>query len=55
MEKIKTDNDEWTKNKIKQMEIDRKALVESAKGELANLAMLAAEKIISSKQDLNNL
>ena len=55
LEKIKTDNDEWTKNKIKQMEIDRKALVESAKGELANLAMLAAEKIISSKQDLNNL
>ena len=55
LERIKTDNDEWTKKRIKQMEIDKKALVESAKGELVSLAMLAAQKIIADKQDLNNL
>ena len=37
------------------MEIDKKTLVDSAKNELASLAMLAAEKILSQKQDLNNL
>jgi F-type H+-transporting ATPase subunit b len=55
LEKIKMDNAEWAKSKTKQMEIDKKALVESAKGELVNLAMLAAEKIIKSRQDLDNL
>ena len=55
LEKIKMDNDEWTKNRIKQMEIDKKTLVEGAKNELASLVILAAEKLIKSKQDLNNL
>ena len=55
LEKIKIDNDEWTKSRIKQMEIDKKALVESAKNELASLVTLAAEKLLSDKQDLNNL
>ena len=55
LERIKTDNDEWTKNRIRQMEIDKKTLVDGAKNELATLAILAAEKLIKSKQDLNNL
>ena len=46
LKKLKADNDEWEKNRIKQMEIDKKALVESAKDELASLAILAAEKIM---------
>ena len=36
------------------MEIDKKALVESAKNEIVSLAMLATEKLIKSKKDLNN-
>lgn len=55
LNKIKTDNDEWVKKRMEQMEIDKKSLVESAKNELAHLAILAAEKLIKSKQDLNNL
>lgn len=53
--RIKADNDEWIKKRKEQMEIDKKALVESAKSELVSLVMLATEKLISSKQDLNNL
>ena len=49
LERIKMDNDEWTKSRIKQMEIDKKTLVEGAKSELAMLAMLAAEKIMAEK------
>ena len=49
LERIKRDNDEWNKKRIEQMEIDKKTLVESAKKELASLAMLAAEKIIQDK------
>ncbi|OGI67237.1 hypothetical protein A3A05_02540 [Candidatus Nomurabacteria bacterium RIFCSPLOWO2_01_FULL_41_12] len=48
LDRIKKDNDEWTKKRIEQMEIDKKALVESAKGELVTLAMLAAKKIMAS-------
>ena len=55
LERIKVDNDEWTKNRIKQMEIDKKTLIESAKSEITNIAMLATEKLMKSKQDLNNL
>jgi len=47
--KLKMDNDEWTKSRAKQMEIDKKNLVESAKNELASLAILAAEKIMAQK------
>ena len=49
LKKLKADNDEWEKSRIKQMEIDKKALVESAKDELASLAILAAEKIMENK------
>jgi F-type H+-transporting ATPase subunit b len=49
LNRIKADNDEWTKKRIEQMEIDKKALVESAKSELVTLAMLAAKKIMEDK------
>ena len=55
LEKIKADNDEWMKKRQKQLEADKIALVESAKSEVMSIAMLAAEKIIKSKQDMNNL
>ncbi len=50
LEKIKMDNEEWKKSRIKQMEIDKKTLVESAKNELASLAMLAARKIMEDSK-----
>ena len=49
LEKIKADHEEWNKNRLKQLEIDKKTLVESAKSELAGLAVLAAEKIMAEK------
>ncbi len=49
LNKIKMDNDKWTKKRMEQMEIDKKALVESAKNELVTLAMLAAKKIMEDK------
>jgi len=55
LERIKADNDEWTKKRMEQMEIDKKALVESAKKELVSLAMLATEKLIKDKHNLDNL
>ncbi len=57
LEKIKADNDEWTKKRMKQMEVDKKALVEEAKNEVVSLAMLAVEKILSTKteKELNDL
>jgi F-type H+-transporting ATPase subunit b len=55
LERIKKDNEEWTKKRAVQMEIDKKALVESAKKEVIDVAMLAVEKIMSGKKDLNNL
>ncbi|MEX2029276.1 MAG: ATP synthase F0 subunit B [Candidatus Paceibacterota bacterium] len=54
LEKIKQDNEEWTKSRMKQMEIDKKTLVESAKNELASLAILAAEKIMAEKNKQQN-
>src|SRR3989344_3362250 len=55
--KIKADNDEWTKKRMEQMEIDKKALVEKAKSEVVSLAMLAVEKLLSTKseKELNDL
>jgi F-type H+-transporting ATPase subunit b len=49
LEKIKKDHDEWNRKRVEQMEIDKKALVEGAKNELATLAILAAEKIMANK------
>ncbi len=49
LEKIKADHEEWNKNRVKQLEADKKTLVESAKSELAALTILAAEKIMAEK------
>lgn len=49
IEKMKLDAEEWKKNRNKQMEIDKKDLIESAKGEVMSLAILAAEKIMNDK------
>lgn len=42
-------------NGKKMLESEKIKVVEEAKKEIAGLAMLAAEKILASKQDLNNL
>ncbi|MFA5931905.1 MAG: ATP synthase F0 subunit B [Candidatus Paceibacterota bacterium] len=42
-------------NGKKTLEAEKVKMVEDAKKEIVNLAMLATEKLISSKQDLNNL
>lgn len=47
LDKIKADHNEWEKKRKEQMEIDKKALVESAKSELATLTMLAVKKIMA--------
>ena len=49
LNRIKADNDEWTRKRKEQMEIDKKALVEGAKSELASLAVLAAQKIMEER------
>ncbi|MFA6257400.1 MAG: ATP synthase F0 subunit B [Candidatus Paceibacterota bacterium] len=53
IDKIKADNNEWNKKRIEQMEIDKKALVESAKSELVTLAMQAANKIMAEGNKQN--
>ena len=50
LDRIKADNNEWTKKRAEQMEIDKKVLVESAKNELVTLAMLAVKKIMAEKK-----
>ena len=52
-EKIKMENEEAKKNRIKQLEADKKILVDSAKHEIISLAMLAAEKVITDKNKQN--
>jgi F-type H+-transporting ATPase subunit b len=42
-------------NGKKMLEADKVKMVEEAKKEIVTLAMLATEKLINSKQDLNNL
>src|SRR3989344_688865 len=42
-------------NGKKTLEAEKVKMVEEAKKEIVSLAMLATEKLISSKQDLNNL
>lgn len=42
-------------NGKKTLEAEKVKMVEDAKKEIVNLAMLATEKLINSKQDLNNL
>ncbi|MDD5721307.1 MAG: ATP synthase F0 subunit B [Candidatus Pacebacteria bacterium] len=53
LEKIKADNNEWAKKRAEQMEIDKKALVESAKSEVISLAMLAVKKIMAEENKQN--
>jgi len=57
LDRIKADNNQWIKKRMEQMEIDKKALVESAKSEIVSLAMLATEKLLSTKteKELNDL
>lgn len=50
MEKIKEDTNEWQKNRVKQMEIDKKNIVESVKNEIVGLAMVAARKIMEDQK-----
>ncbi len=42
-------------NGKKMLEVDKIKMVEEAKKEIVSLTMLATEKLLSSKQDLNNL
>jgi len=51
LERIKADNDEWTKKRIEQLQIDKKILVDGARGELIDLVMQATEKLLSTKID----
>src|SRR3989344_6699237 len=53
LERIKADNDEWAKKRVQQMEIDKKNLVESAKGEVISLVVQAAEKILGGKEHIS--
>ena len=55
MERIKADNDEWVKKRKEQLQIDKKYLVEEASKEVIALTMLATEKLISSKKNLNSI
>ncbi len=52
LNRIKTDNDGWTKKRIEQMEVDKKALVESAKSEITSLAMLIAKKVMEDDKKI---
>jgi F-type H+-transporting ATPase subunit b len=45
LDRIKVDNDEWTKKRVEQLEVDKKALIAGAKTEIITLAILAAEKL----------
>jgi F-type H+-transporting ATPase subunit b len=42
-------------NGQKMLEVEKVKMVQEARKEIVNLAMLATEKLISSRQDLNNL
>ncbi|OGI65069.1 hypothetical protein A3H53_00880 [Candidatus Nomurabacteria bacterium RIFCSPLOWO2_02_FULL_40_10] len=43
---IKADNDKWVKERVVQMEIDKKTIVESVKKDIVSLAVLMAQKLI---------
>ncbi|KKS11862.1 hypothetical protein A2643_03080 [Candidatus Nomurabacteria bacterium RIFCSPHIGHO2_01_FULL_39_220] len=49
IERIKKDEEEYVKKRVVQFEIEKKALIESAKVEIVSLATLAAEKIMDKK------
>ncbi|KKR79869.1 MAG: ATP synthase subunit b [Candidatus Nomurabacteria bacterium GW2011_GWA2_40_9] len=49
IEKMRLNTEEWKKNRIKQMEIDKRELIESAKKDVMSLATFVAEKIMNDK------
>lgn len=55
MEEAKNEVRGIIENGKKSLEIEKTKMVEDAKKEIVSLAMLATEKLISSKKDLNNL
>jgi F-type H+-transporting ATPase subunit b len=55
LEEAKKEADGIIANGKKILEADKIKILEEAKKEIVSLTMLAAEKLISSKQDLNNL
>ncbi len=55
LENAKAEVAEIIENGKKTLENEKTKMVEDAKKEIVSLAMLATEKLISSKQDLNNL
>ncbi len=55
MEAAKNEATVIIENGKKMMEAEKIKMVEEAKKEMVDLAMLATEKLIKSKQDLNNL
>ena len=55
LEEAKTEVATLISNGKKMLETEKVKMVEEAKKEIVSLAMLATEKLLSSKQDLNNL
>jgi len=55
LEEAKNEVKRVIENGQKMLETEKVKMVQEAKKEIVNLAMLATEKLISSKQDLNNL
>ena len=55
LEEAKNEVDVMVKNGKKTLETEKLKMVEEVKKEIGTLATLAAEKILSSKKDLNNL
>ncbi|KKU50405.1 MAG: ATP synthase subunit b [Parcubacteria group bacterium GW2011_GWA1_47_10] len=55
IEEAKKEVDGIIANGRKTLEADKVKIVEEAKKDIATIAMLASEKILSSKPDLNNL
>jgi len=49
LERIKKDEEEYKKKRIAQIEIDKRAIVESAKGEIISLVTLAVKKVMEDK------
>lgn len=55
LEKAKQEVATTIENGKKTLEIEKAKIVEEAKKEIVSLTMVATEKLLSSKQDLNNL
>ena len=55
LEEAKKETTTIIENGKKMLEAEKTKMVEDAKKDIVNLAMLATEKLLSTKQDLNNL